>query len=1804
MAYEIDLINKQNRSDIITLEVDDWGSKDITHTHTGVSTWQLDVAPHQPGLDDRILNEVRVYYMEDGTRQEQILFGELLATSHNITEGKTTLEGEGVAVRLKRSVTQVKYQNQPVWWALDSYVTDFLPNWSWTVIPPNTQTVKDGATVVSETDMGELVNPPEEHPVHIDGGNLRFYQSAFTQEAEAFDSASGAAAPWGASDFSNVDNTFSSDSNSSGEIIALGGTENAEWTFTTEYRIPAEAFELKVRDRFREDDSLSLEFEGRIEWQIDIGDTGTFETIDVFDTAGGDSVYKDLSWRTKTSEGDLTIPQGTHRLRVEVVRNDESTANTYLVDLICPHDARFSYDFVEEELDTLQGPQHYPQGWRTEVADVDEGSNITQASVSSVWLDGATGAGQAWHARNNQGLSYQERENTASATWDFGADDLVGSILQVDVTLSRKGNRPDKTPSTGFETQELQEVDVTLTTDDLGIIEGAKEYSGTDFENLQTLHSDANMVYSVDHTVLTEEPQAQSHRPGDRVRSNSFDWLSLSYGRDLYDYANRAVGFTRRKSGGRDKVVREDESEQTAKGETVGIAEIFSRVDQDLSELRFETRNLLQQAVDGEVFHASGDIEPQYIRPGFTQDLDEVPVRVFLEEVAYSFGPGDASVSLSMGKLDDWNKTVVESKNRERQTRASIGTEVAEDEEPGDDEPEEEGDVDITITGTNSPIDEGSRLSVEFDATNNLSEPQEAQLTLEILGPGEGGVVETLQIDFTADETKSLEAGWQTEPGDAGNYTATVSSGTDSDSKQVTVEEPEAEGDASVTITGTNSPVTEGDDVVVTFDATNNLSTSQDIQFTLDVDVDTQVQDTVTLSFSDSETKTGIELRWTTEDGDAGDYTATVESGTDSDTAQVTVEEPDTNPTGDVDISNLTTNSPVEEEDVLVATFDATNNLTQQQDAEITLDVDIDGQTQDTTGTLSFTDGETKTDLTLQWQTEEGDAGDYTAEVASDTDSATASVTVNEKSTSGDLGVSITGTNSPVNEGEDLRVTVNVSNSSGSEQSGIVGLSVPQSAQRDFVGVTLGDGKTERHTLVWSTEDGDAGVFTAEVSSGTDSDTAQVEVEEVGPGPSGDVNVTITGTNSPVEESEALTVTFDATNNLSEPQEADLVLSTIDPSGTERDRDTTGTLSFTADETKTDLTLQWQTQEGDAGDYTAKVRSQTDSDTTPIKVVDDSESQGDVDITITGTNSPVEEGNDLNVDFEAKNNLNSSLTATLTLDVDEGTDTEKDFSVEDFTAGQTRNLTLTWSTEAGDAGDYTATVSSGTDSESVGVEVVEEIAGGDFDVNITGTNSPVEEGDLLDVDVTVTNNLTQQQQGTVSLSILNGGPGQVDTTPVDLGGGDSVDITLSWQTQSGDDGFYTAKVRSGTDSDSQSIRVFEEQPVGDVNVTITGTNSPVLEGNWLDVSVEATKDADTNDTLEAVITLALDGNQEDTQTLLLEDGETINTTLSWLTQTGDAGDYTARVDSGDDSDTAQVTVEEPDQTFDYSLSVTCGEFNPGDAAPSTDVSAEIQLNQGPVIERDILLFKIEPNGTQSFVERKIRELDASTTVDFEYFLGQTDIEEAPIEFCVEFTDPQQTEYRKCCTSSSGLCSYQDIGVNGNAGNFFTTPSEETPEKCTFTGDFEFSAKWFWQVLNPDKFDTTSAVYTLTGGGIDILRLRAANLTGSSQLGTSDRLNLSINTRSGSAATSDPNEMDVSENLVSAQTKITMTDTEAELFIGDSDGNFSSLLQAPVDPSNWGGVTDLEGYVRANGDQVHDPDGPFNIISSVEDAQVF
>ena len=92
-----------------------------------------------------------------------------------------------------------------------------------------------------------------------------------------------------------------------------------------------------------------------------------------------------------------------------------------------------------------------------------------------------------------------------------------------------------------------------------------------------------------------------------------------------------------------------------------------------------------------------------------------------------------------------------------------------------------------------------------------------------------------------------------------------------------------------------------------------------------------------------------------------------------------------------------------------------------------------------------------------------------------------------------------------------------------------------------------------------------------------------------------------------------------------------------------------------------------------------------------------------------------------------------------------------------------------------------------------------------FDVTITNTNSPVQEGDILTVDYSADNTGDAQDTQDIRLEIDSV---QEDVDPgVMLGGGASATGTLEWDTTGEAEAEYTATVLSDDDSDSVTVQI-------------------------------------------------------------------------------------------------------------------------------------------------------------------------------------------------------------------------------------------------------------------------------------------------------------------------------------------------------------------------------------------------------------
>lgn len=204
--------------------------------------------------------------------------------------------------------------------------------------------------------------------------------------------------------------------------------------------------------------------------------------------------------------------------------------------------------------------------------------------------------------------------------------------------------------------------------------------------------------------------------------------------------------------------------------------------------------------------------------------------------------------------------------------------------------------------------------------------------------------------------------------------------------------------------------------------------------------------------------------------------------------------------------------------------------------------------------------------------------------------------------------------------------------------------------------------------------------------------------------------------------------------------------------------------------------------------------------------------------------------------------------------------------------------------------------------------------GDGFQVAIDSTNSPVQEGDTLEVTATVTN--TGDESDTQPIELHVGGAVR-DATTVTLEAGGSQSVTLTWETESGDAGEHTATVASDTDSDERQVVVEQQATVSpppstspaSFAVAIDAANDTVVEGDRLNVT--ATVENTGGSTTTQTVTLSANDTERDATDVRLSGGDATTVTLTWATGAGDAGNHTATVATDDDSDATDVTVLPP-----------------------------------------------------------------------------------------------------------------------------------------------------------------------------------------------------------------------------------------------------------------------------------------------------
>lgn len=647
---------------------------DVTREHTALGTHSVDVKPTPESVNDLMFSEAYLWYGND------LLFrGELLKNGRDLKTADATLEGEGIGRELKKGAAAVVYKNTPYYRAISDYWERFT-DFNATVTEPTTVKQKDDEKLFdsasSDDSLQDSVDLAETDPLYIDvaGDDLVLAQTCFTREGESLDRGD-----------AFVDSDTTADWSGGSFIFLDSDNDFAEFDFNLDYKIVAEDLGIKFRDLFKSGVNSSDYLDGNLIVKIDGQEVANYS---VGPDSGDDidpRTQVSLAWRDRIQSG-VELASGSHTLRIEATSDRGSPLDdVYRVDVVAPYDTRYPYTFdgSTDANDALAGPELYPDAVDKIVAGISTAENIESARIESTLNDVSNN--QRWGLRNNTAADYVYTDNSQTASADFSASgaDSYGTTPDAQIRLSRYGSQTT-TPTSGINGQRLQDVSVFATTDDLGVIEGEKAFEGSHLENLQQLHDDGGMRFTIEYAF--DAKPVKSYKPGDITRSKSWITLDSDTGRDVYDYWNHVVAVGRRRPEGRLRIEKpepdEDGNISSAEidrvGEVITRKKVFPDIINDRSQLAREAASYLNEGIRGDKFDGSIDIMASDVAPGYRyESLDAFDGRnVDLESVDYTIAAGDATGSLTFGgaqKTTETSSDIVKVKRDERDSRRSIG---------------------------------------------------------------------------------------------------------------------------------------------------------------------------------------------------------------------------------------------------------------------------------------------------------------------------------------------------------------------------------------------------------------------------------------------------------------------------------------------------------------------------------------------------------------------------------------------------------------------------------------------------------------------------------------------------------------------------------------------------------------------------------------------------------------------------------------------------------------------------------------------------------------------------------------------------------------------------------------------------------------------------------------------------------------------------------------------------------------------------------------------------------------------------
>ncbi len=527
-----------------------------------------------------------------------------------------------------------------------------------------------------------------------------------------------------------------------------------------------------------------------------------------------------------------------------------------------------------------------------------------------------------------------------------------------------------------------------------------------------------------------------------------------------------------------------------------------------------------------------------------------------------------------------------------------------------------------------------------------------------------------------------------------------------------------------------------------------------------------------------------------------------------------------------------------------------------------------------------------------RWQREHGLSGDSVEVLVVHTPSETVvgRTTLELRPTGPFFEVDITGTNSPVEQGETLEVDAAVENTGIDTGTQDLEFSFDGTVQ-ETESITLSPDQRTSRTFNFDTSSVDPGTYTVTASTDNRTDERTVTVEEPR------ANITITDVEGMPDET---------TNHSYQPAVTIEESAGIETDGLQvefiiDERDTNVTafeeLRELNEISSSSVTADFDVGELDVNNYNYFATASADN------AITDSRSGEFVvgeppffNVSIVDDNSPVRVGDDIEIDARVENTGGFEGTQRIELTVDgipiRESDQSQDVTLE---SGENRTITLRWQTETGDQGDspYIATVSSDDDSDSMNVEVTGPGGGqadgpvpslSDLDIAGQDTDATITEEEGGDVTVDVMNDGDESGAFTIDLDITNGETVSDQETTGELDPGETETITFT-------------DPLSGLSAGEYDVTVADEDDIS----SVTGSLTVESEEDPTSLRSASVENIGTSETEQQTFEFTLDR--------ALADGEEVTIDLE-DPQAANQVDYRGATVSADNGGSAAFTIQQ------------------------------------------------------------------------------------------------------------------------------------------------------------------------------------------------------------------------------------------------------------------------------------------------------